>query len=590
MSMRAINPASCGLLIGAAVLAFSPIGIIAEAADSPLGRPAPEFQLTDLQEIKVSLSDFHEARLVVVAFLGTECPLAKLYGPRLNQLATEYASKGVRFVGVDSNLQDTPAKMAAYAREHHISFPLLHDPGNRVADKFGAVRTPEVFLLDGRRIIRYHGRVDDQYGVGLQKPKPTRRDLAEAIEELLAGKPVSQPALAAAGCQIGRATKPDSAAAVTYSKHIAPILQRRCLECHRKGEIAPFPLTTYREVLGWGGTIREVVEEGRMPPWFADPAHGKFANDARLSAEEKQQIVRWVEAGCPEGDRKDLPPPRKFLDGWNIPQPDLVVKMSDKPFRVPAEGVVPYQNFVVDPGFTEDKWIVASEARPGNRAVVHHILVFLKKPGQMFPAELMRGSLIGAYAPGAPGRKLSPGMAKRIPAGSKIIFQMHYTPNGSEQDDLSFLGLKFCDAKEVRQEIESGASANLLVAIPPRAKDHQMVSQFRFSEDRLLFNMTPHMHLRGKSFRYEAIYPDGHREILLDVPRWDFNWQIEYELAEPKPMPKGTILKCTARYDNSADNPANPAPDQWVWFGEQTWDEMMIGWFVSATPPGARGK
>jgi peroxiredoxin len=587
MSIRQINSSSWGGPVAAGVLLLCSAWTSAGAADSRVGRAAPDFQLTDLQGKKVALTDLREAKLVVVAFLGTECPLAKLYAPRLNQLANEYASKAVRFIGIDSNLQDTPAKMGAYARENAITFPLVKDSENRVADQFGADRTPEVFLLDGKRVIRYHGRIDDQYSVGLQKSKAGRRDLAEAIEELLAGKPVSQPSLAAVGCRIGRTTNPDTAAAVTYSKDIAPILQRRCIECHRKGEIAPFALTTYRQVIGWAGTIRDVVEEGRMPPWFADPAVGKFANDARLSDAEKQQILQWVDAGSPEGDPKDLPPPRKFLDGWNIPEPDLVVKMSVKPFRVPTEGVVSYKHFVVDPGFTEDKWIVASEARPGNRAVVHHILVFLKKPGQSFAAELLRGSLIGAYAPGAPGRKLSPGMAKRIPAGSKIVFQMHYTPNGTEQDDISYLGLKFCDAKDVKQEIESGASANFLIAIPPRAKDHQIVAQYKFPEDRLLFNMTPHMHTRGKSFRYEAVYPDGRQELLLDVPRWDFNWQIEYELAEPKRMPKGTILKCTARYDNSSDNPANPAPDQWVRFGEQTWDEMMIGWFMSATLPGA---
>ncbi len=321
-----------------------------------------------------------------------------------------------------------------------------------------------------------------------------------------------------------------------------------------------------------------------MTPWFADPAIGHFINDARLSDEEKRQIAQWVDAGCPQGDPKDLPEPRTFADGWNIPEPDLVLKMRDKPFRVPAEGVVDYQHFEVDPGFTEDKWMVACEARPGNRSVVHHILVFLRSPeGQI---ELLRGSLLAAYAPGSPPRATDPGMAKRIRAGSKIIFQMHYTPNGKPQEDLSTLGLKFCDADEVRQQVESGWVINFAFAIPPGAKDHKVTGKHHFKEDRLLLALTPHMHLRGKSFRYEVQYPDGTREELLDVPQWDFNWQIDYRLAKPKLIPKGSVLFCEAHYDNSPQSPTNPDPTKWVRWGEQTWHEMMIGWFTTATLPG----
>ncbi len=258
--------------------------------------------------------------------------------------------------------------------------------------------------------------------------------------------------------------------------------------------------------------------------------------------------------------------------------------MSEKPFQVPAEGVVRYQHFSIDPGFKEDKWIIASEARPGNRAVVHHILVFLKPPGEEF--ELLRGSLLAAFAPGSPPRLAPKGIAKRIPAGSQIILQIHYTPNGKPQEDVSSLGLVFCDEKDVTQRVESGWVVNFGFAIPPGAKDYRVGSQFRFDEDRMLLSLTPHMHVRGKSFRFEAEYPDKRREVLLDVPRWDFNWQLDYELAEPKLMPKGTILRCEALYDNSAENPTNPDPTKVVRFGEQTWDEMMIGWFTAATPPG----
>jgi peroxiredoxin len=552
-----------------------------------LGRPAPQFQLVDSEGKTHALAEWRDARLVVVAFLGTECPLAQRYAARLNELTSEYTPKGVRFVAIDSNVQDTSEKTAAFVHDYALRFPLLLDPDNRVADQFGAVRTPEVFLIDGQRIIRYRGRVDDQYGIGVQKSKPGRRDLAVALDELLAGRAVSQPELPARGCFIGRAAKPAGSAEVTYSQQIVRILQHRCVECHRKGEIAPFALTSYHAARAWSETIREVVEQGRMPPWFADPQIGHFSNDARLSEEEKQLIARWVAAGCPEGNPQDLPPPRTFVEGWKIPPPQLVLNMSAKPFPVPAQGSVPYKHFVVDPGFKEDKWVVASEARPGNRSVVHHILVFLQRPGK--PVDLFRGALLAGYAPGAPGRVLQPGMGLRIPAGSKIIFQVHYTPRGVEQEDCSKLGLVFCDAKDVKQEVQSGVAGTFFFAIPPGAKQHRMTAEHRFREDCLLFNLTPHMHMRGKTFRYEVLYPDGRKETLLYVPHWDFNWQIEYNFVQPKRMPKGAVLLCTAEYDNSAENPSNPDPTQWVTFGEQTWDEMLLGWFVTATLPREAG-
>jgi peroxiredoxin len=553
------------------------------AAASAIGQAAPDFRLNDSAGKPHGLADLKDAELVAVVFLGTECPLARLYAPRLNALAAEYAAKGVRFVGIDSNVQDSAEEIAKYTADHSISFPVLIDPDSKLADGFHAERTPEVFVLDRARTVRYRGRIDGQYLPGVQKTVNPRRDLAEALSELLAGKPVSQPEVAAVGCHIGRKLEP-SGNEVTYSKQIARIFQSRCVECHRPGEIGPFSLTSYAEALGWGETIREVVNEGRMPPWFADPQHGKFINDARMTTEEKEQIVRWVDDGCPEGDPQDLPEPRQFVEGWNIPQPQLVLPMAKKPFKVPAEGVVDYQHFTIDPKFTEDKWMIASEARPGNRSVVHHILVFLQSPGG--EVELLKGSLLAAYAPGSPPRQADKGIAKLIPAGSKIIMQMHYTPNGKPTEDLSTLGLIFCDASEVTQRVDSGWAVNFAFSIPPGSNDYKVTSRYQFPDDRLLLSLTPHMHVRGKSFRYDAVYPDGKRETLLDVPRWDFNWQLDYILAEPKLMPKGTVLSCEAHYDNSIDNPANPDPTKPVRWGDQTWEEMMIGWFTAATIPG----
>jgi peroxiredoxin/mono/diheme cytochrome c family protein len=554
---------------------------------SPIGRQVKAFTLQDYRGKEHSLADFKDAKLLVVAFVGTECPLAKLYGPRLAQLAEEYSSRGVAFVGIDSNAQDAVTAMAAYARLHNITFPLLKDLGNKVADDFGAQRTPEVFVLDADRTIRYHGRIDDQYGIGFVRNKPTRRDLTVALEELLEGKPVNQPQTAATGCLIGRARQPKADSSVTYSKDIAPLFQRRCQECHRSGDIAPFALTSYRHAAGWAETIAEVVKEGRMPPWHADPQHGKFANDRRLSEEEKRLLLAWVDAGAPEGDPKDVPPLPQFTAGWELPrEPDLIVPMSDAPYEVQAEGVVMYQYFAANSGLKEDRWIEAIQVVPGNRAVVHHILVFAIPPGGVREA-LQGGGVQGylaAYVPGLRSRPLPPGMAKRLPAGSRLVFQIHYTPNGSKQLDTSKVAFVFADPAKVQYEVKTISAANTRIAIPPRADNHEVEARSRAMQaDALLLGMMPHMHVRGKAFRYDAVYADGKTETLLDVPRYDFNWQTSYRLAEPKPLPAGARVHCVAHYDNSESNLNNPDPTKTVRWGDQTWNEMMIGYFDIAT-------
>ncbi|MBX9790764.1 MAG: redoxin domain-containing protein [Pirellulales bacterium] len=552
-----------------------------------LGRQIESFALPDFHGKARSLADFAEQKLVVVAFLGTECPLAKVYASRLVGLSKEFKSQGVAFVAIDSNLQDSMTEIGTFARIYELDFPILKDLDNRVADQFGAVRTPEVFVLDAERRIRYWGRVDDQYGfqtgAGYAKPRLQRRDLAVAIEELLAGKPVSEPVKPADGCLIGRVNKTAPQGEVTYTKHIASILQNRCAECHRPGEVAPFSLLAYDEVVGWAPMMKEVVSEGRMPPWFADPAFGHFANDARLSDEEKQLLYTWIDNGCPEGDPSDLPPPRQFVEGWRIGQPDQVIHMADEPFTVPAEGVVDYQYFTVDPGWKEDKWIKVSEARPDNRGVVHHIIAFVQPPNSSSGAFGRRGGLAG-YAPGSLPIAAPEGAATFVPAGSKLVFQMHYTPNGVESKDRSSIGVIFADPKTIHRKMKGGVAGNVRLKIPAGDSNYEVTAKHKFTRDTVLLNLTPHMHLRGKDFKYELEYPDGTREVLLNVPRWDFNWQLRYEFAEPKLVPKGSRILCTAHFDNSADNLANPDPASDVTFGDQTWEEMMFGFYTAYDP------
>ncbi len=561
-----------------ALFAVTAIGATTES----LGKQISDFTLRDYRGKERSLGEYR-GHPVAVVFIGSDCPLAKLYAPRLEELYQEFESKGVGFFAINSNCQDSMSKVGAYARIHKLNYPVLKDPDNAVADMFQAERTPQAFVLDGDHVVRYVGRIDDQYGLGATsgyaKSELENRYLGNAIKELLSGKEVSVPLTEATGCIIGRIPKVEPHGNVTYSNQISRILNTRCVSCHRDGEIAPFPLTNYDEVNGWGEMILEVVAKGQMPPWFANPEYGEFKNDCRLSQDEKELLQTWVDNGSPEGDPADLPEPPKFVEGWQIPSPDEVHYMTEEAVDVPAEGVVEYKYYTTDPGWTEDKWIKASEARPDNRAVVHHIIVFAVPPNSNQSAT--RHASVGGFAPGSPANIQLDGVARFVPAGSKLVFQMHYTPNGSPQKDRSYIGLVFADENEVKRAAGGGLAGNWSFAIPPNDPNHQVVGERVFQEDALLTYMLPHMHLRGKSFRFIAAYPDGSEEILLDVPNYDFNWQLRYELVEPKLMPKGTKLRVVAHYDNSEANLANPDPSETVRYGDQTWEEMMHGFYGS---------
>ena len=541
----------------------------------------PAFTLKDAAGKDWSLKDQRAKKAIVVIFLGTECPINNAYLPRLAELHKAYSPRGVAFVAINSNSQDTPVRMAKHAREFGIPFPVLKDTANVVADQFGARRTPEVFVLDGAGKILYQGRIDDQYGRGFVRSAPTRRDLAESLDEILAGKPVSQPLTQVAGCPISRTIKPRTDGTITYTKHVAAILQQNCQECHRPGQVGPMSLLTYDDALGWAESIREVVEERRMPPWYADPRHGQFSNDRSLSKEDRETLLGWIKQDCPRGDPNDLPPAKQFPHGWSIGNPDVVFFMPGE-FTVPAKAGkkgIQYQYFQVDTNFEDDRWVQAAEARPGNRAIVHHILVYVQKPGengeQKGPDGIGDGLLV-AFAPGELPAVFAPGTAKMIPKGSRLLFQMHYTPNGVEQKDSSSVGLIFAK-QPPRYEVFTRAITQKRLAIPPGANNYEARSVTTFDRDARLMSLMPHMHLRGKDFEYRVVFPDGKRDILLRVPRYDFAWQSNYRLAKPLDLRAGTRIECTAHFDNSTGNPSNPDPAQLVRWGDQTWDEMMIG-------------
>ncbi|XZE46404.1 redoxin domain-containing protein [Pirellulaceae bacterium SH467] len=558
-----------------------------------IGQKIPDARWTDYQGKEWKTEEFRGKKAIVYAFVGTQCPLAKMYSAKLVELQKQFEGKQVAFVAVDSNVQDSLAEMAAHARKYQIEFPFVKDPDQNWADLLGITRTPEVCVVDEKGRLAYRGKIDDQYGIGFLREQANEQPLVDAIESVLAGRAVETPITKAPGCLIGRkrsvAESEDGAAAssVTYAEQVSRILQKRCVSCHRPDEIGPMDLSNYDDASSWADMVLEVVREGRMPPWHASPDHGEFANDRRMTQEEIDTLETWASLGTPRGNPEREPEPLSFVEGWQLAStPDLVVPMAKKPFAVPAKGDVKYQYFVSDLNNAEDIWVRGMEIVPGNRAVVHHILIFVRdkndKKNRAFGGE--RGFLVG-YVPGTRVERMPEGMAKRIPANSELVFQVHYTPIGTAQEDLSKVGFWFADKASITHEVQTTSSVQTNLRIPPNEANYKTAAMLPEELPACdLLSMSPHMHLRGKAFRYTAVYPDKQREVLLDIPAYDFNWQTEYRLAAKKPLPAGTRIFCEAVFDNSTKNLNNPDPNSWVAWGDQTYEEMMIGYFHIAVP------
>ncbi len=528
-----------------------------------------------------------DSQLHVVCFLGCECPVARLYAPRLDALARQFADRGVRFFGVNSNIQDSLEDVERYATDHKLSFPVLKDYDRQVAVRMGATRTPEVFVVDRLGDIRYQGRIDDQYQPGVTRGAAQQHDLRRAIEQLLAGEAVTVPRTTAVGCLMKLPESTLAAAdrddAPTFSQQVSRILQKHCVECHQTGEIGPFALEQYDEVVGWADMMLEVIDEGRMPPWHASPQHGSFVNARHIPQEDVNTLRRWVNTGMTFGNAAELPDPvaKRAAGSSASATADLEFPMSSQPFQVPAEGTVEYQYYVVDPKFTEDKWVSAAEVIPGNRSVVHHCIAFIRPPDG---AEIRSFGILGGYVPGQRPLQLPPGFAMRVAARSRIVFQMHYTPTGKPEVDTTRIRLKLADPDAVTHEVYSIGGLEQDFEIPPGAARHTVTGAIRrFPKDGMLLSLTPHMHLRGKSFQLVAERDDG-EEILLDVPQYDFNWQHNYQLSDPLQLASVRGLKFVATFDNSTANPFNPDPREYVTWGDQTWQEMAVVFATVAQP------
>jgi hypothetical protein len=416
--------------------------------------------------------------------------------------------------------------------------------------------------------------------------------------------------------------------APTFNKDVAPIFYKNCTVCHRPGEVAPMSLLTYGDARPWARSIATQVSRGTMPPWHADPAHGEFLNDRSLSAAEKETIAKWVSAGASEGNPADLPPQPTYTSGWKIGQPDAVFALGEE-YPVPANGTIEYKYFEVPTNFTEDKWIQSFEVRPGTPSVVHHVIVYSRSPRRPPPAEPRpesqgqgqrrgapftfapgmdvsedeavvsakrapnndrpapeagMGSFVGGFAPGQSVRTFQPGTAVRLPAGSTLIFQMHYTATGTAATDRSKIGLAF--AKEPpKQEVIVAALVNGNFTIPAGAPSTRVDAEMTIERDMTIWSLMPHTHVRGRRWEIQATYPDGRTEMVLSVPNYDFNWQTDYVFKQPLKLPKGTKIKTSAWYDNSAASKSNPDPTTDVHWGEQTWQEMQFMAFAFTMDP-----
>lgn len=566
---------------------------VLKAGECGIGTRIGDATLLDLDGKPRAISEFTGKKPSVFALVSTSCPVSKRSLPSLARLEKEYAARGVAFVLIAPTATDSAEDLRAALKGAGFSAPCLRDPKNTFLATLGARATTDTFVIDAARTLVYRGALDDQYGLGYSLDAPRHRYLADALAAVLENRPPAVVATEAPGCVLDLGDAKPVTTDITYHNHISRVVQANCQECHRAGGLAPFPLETHEQVVAKAGMIKKMVDRGLMPPWFAAaPApgtHTPWGNDRSLVARDKADFLAWLNAGKPLGDAKDAPLARTFPGDWVIGQPDAIVQIPN-PIAVKAEGTMNYQNVTVQTSFGENKWIRGYEVQPTAREVVHHVLIFVQKPGQgRFEGEEdERTGFFAAYVPGNNHIIYPDGFAKLLPANTKVRFQIHYTPNGTATQDQVKLGLVF--AKERPKHIVKVAGiVDHRINIPPGAEHHPETGTIPVPMDVKLLALNPHMHVRGSAFRYEVALPDGTVRTLLEVPRYDFNWQVSCRYAEPPTIPRGSTIRATGWFDNSANNPANPDPTKTVRWGLQTTEEMMIGYVeyyeVGAAPP-----
>ena len=562
------------LALGCAVLA-------APEQKLAIGAKISTLTFKDIHYLPRSLGDFRDKRAFVLAFTNTTCPLVQRYLPELRRLEKEYRTQAVQFLAVNVGIEDSISAMAAQAVRYECEFPFVKDTACQCAAALGVEHTPEVVVLDAERRLHYRGRIDDQYRLGGNLAAPTRRDLKEALDAVLAGREVEVKETPVDGCAITRPEPRRQSRNVTYAEHIAPLMEKHCSECHKPNASAPFALSTYQQVAAKANTIADVVAEQRMPPWYGSPEHAEFINRRGMTPAERDLVLDWVAAGKPLGDESKLTAtpapgtpssqPRPTTSAWRMGEPDLVLKVAEH--DLPAEGDVPYRYTILPYVFSEDTWVQGVEIRPDNPRALHHCNMAYVSLGEGF----RMSNFITGTVPGGEPMRLDHGVAFCIPKGSMLALQIHYVTTGKPEKCRISVGLRYA-----REVIEKRLRFHLLVdhrfAIPPGAPAHPVSATRVLDDDAVGVGLFCHMHLRGRDVTFRALYPDGTAETLLVIPNYNFDWQMPYRW-EPgkKRFPKGTRLECIAHYDNSAFNPYNPDPNATVRDGPQTYHEMMNG-------------
>lgn len=528
-------------------------------------------------------------RAVVLAMTSTSCPLSLKYLPTLVDLSKKYAAKDIHFVAVNSVATDKTTEMQEAQARLGDRVTYVFDKSGAFAKQVGAQTTTDVIVFDSNRTVIYHGAIDDQYGFGYAREQPRNEYLVDALEALLADQNPPVEATAAPGCRLSIKKSKPTVNTVTYHGRVSRLMNRHCVKCHRDGGVGPFPLDSYDNVVSHAPMVREVITRGVMPPWFAatddHAVISPWSNDASMTPSEKSDLLAWIEGSQAEGDAADAPQPLSFHGRWQIGTPDAIYEFP-RAIPIKATGVMPYKHVTVEIDLDEDKWVQEVEILPSNLSVVHHVLVYAIPPGESIENPI---DYWAVYVPGNGAHTYPDGYARRLRKGSKLHFQMHYTPNGTATEDKTQIGFRFAD-QPPRYEVQTASVVNGRFRIPPGAKRHKVEAKLRIPIDAEILGFLPHHHLRGVAARYELVSKQGDTELLLDVPDYDFNWQLFYQYADPPVFEKGSTIRYSGWYDNSADNPANPNPNVTVRWGPQTEDEMHVGYVEYAEPLNADWK
>jgi peroxiredoxin len=560
------------------MVAIGPLMGSALAKTTQIGEVAPKFEFKDIRYLRRTLSDLgNDHKGFALVFLNTDCPISRRFLPKLRELNAHYSARGIQFVGMCSSAEDTILEMASFALENELRFPVVKDEDQEACAALGIDRVPQVALLDAGHRLVYRGRINDQYRVSGTQPSASREDLATALDELLAGKPISLTETTADGCKLTPPHDPKFEQTPTFHGDISAIMQKRCQRCHHAGTPAPFALTTYDDAKDHAEMVAEVVRDQRMPPWYADSKHGHFINAPGMTADERDKIVAWVKADCPAGDPARGPTPLTFPDTeWRIGEPDLKITMRT-PDKIQAEGFIPYKYVILPYVFKEDTYVSAIEIRPQNRNVVHHCNMAYVSIAKMKGGD---DTFITGYVPGGqpmdlrPKTPSDPEVAYKIPGGSLLVLQIHYTTTGKEEQSVISVGFRY-PQKGVDKITHHFVLDPRNIAIAPRDLMWGLSAKKTIPANATLLGMFTHMHVRGRDMTFIAEYPDGRRETLLQIPNYNFEWQLAYECRNR--LPAGTKIEAIAHFDNSKFNVYNPDPDRTVPYGAQTYDEMFNG-------------